>query len=133
MLRPTTELEKNIFTKQKQLGIKLRKMYWLFSRRSNLSIDNKVILYRAILKYMWAYGIQLWGGTSNSTVLHTNEVIQHNIPLEFVKKTIRCFRVKHSGRVLVHPNSSNRLNMRDVNKVRGLKRVLPSDLNTESR
>jgi len=58
---------RNIFTKRKQLGIQLSKMYWLGSK-SQLSIENKLLLYKAILKLIWAYGIQLWGTASNSNI-----------------------------------------------------------------
>jgi hypothetical protein len=50
---------KHIFVKRKQLGITLTKMYWLLGRKSKLSTNNKLILYNAILKTIWTYGIQL--------------------------------------------------------------------------
>jgi hypothetical protein len=37
-------------------------MYWL------LSTNNKLFIYKAILKPIWTYGIQLWGTTSNSDI-----------------------------------------------------------------
>jgi hypothetical protein len=57
---------RNIFIKGKQLGITLTKMYWLLGRKSNLSTNNKRLLYKAILKPIWTYGIQLWGTASTS-------------------------------------------------------------------
>jgi len=44
------------------------KMYWLFDRKSQLSTENKLLLYKTILKPIWAYGIQLWGTASNSNI-----------------------------------------------------------------
>jgi len=41
---------KHIFIKRKQLGIQLSKMYWLLGSKSQLSIENKLLLYEAILK-----------------------------------------------------------------------------------
>jgi hypothetical protein len=41
-------------------------MYWLLGHKSKLSINNKLLIYKAILKPIWIYGIQLWGTTSNS-------------------------------------------------------------------
>jgi hypothetical protein len=58
----------HIFAKRKQLGISLTKMYWLLGRKSNLSSNNKLIIYKAILKPTWTYGIQLWGTNSNSNI-----------------------------------------------------------------
>jgi len=41
-------------------------MYWLLDSKS--SIENKLLLYKPILKPIWAYGVQLWGTASNSNV-----------------------------------------------------------------
>jgi hypothetical protein len=59
---------KHIFTKRKQLGIALTKMYWLLGHKSKLSINNKLIIYKTILKPIWAYAIQLWGTASTSNI-----------------------------------------------------------------
>jgi len=32
------------------------------------SIENNLLLYKAILKPIWAYGVQLWSTVSNSSV-----------------------------------------------------------------
>jgi hypothetical protein len=52
---------KHIFVKRKHLGITLSKMYWLLGRKSKLSISNKLLAYKVILKPICTYGIQLWG------------------------------------------------------------------------
>jgi O-antigen/teichoic acid export membrane protein len=49
-----------VFAKRKQLGITLTKMYWLLERKSKLT-SNKLLIYKALLKPIWTYGIQLWG------------------------------------------------------------------------
>jgi hypothetical protein len=41
-------------------------MYWLLGRNSRLSLPNKLLLYKTILKPIWTYGIQLWGTASTS-------------------------------------------------------------------
>jgi hypothetical protein len=58
----------HIFAKRKQLGLSLTEMYWLLGRKSKLSINNKLLIYKVILKPIWTYGIQLWGTTSNSNI-----------------------------------------------------------------
>jgi hypothetical protein len=58
----------HIFSKRKQLGLSLTKMYWLLGRKSKLSINNKLLIYKVIVKPIWTYGIQLWGKTSNSNI-----------------------------------------------------------------
>jgi hypothetical protein len=36
-------------------------MNWLIWRKSQLTTENKLLLYKAIIKPIWSYGIQLWG------------------------------------------------------------------------
>ena len=50
---------KHLFTKRKALGLKLRNLYWLMKRNSQLSLKNKLLLYKCILKLIWSYGLQL--------------------------------------------------------------------------
>jgi hypothetical protein len=52
--------------KKEELELKYRKMYWLMGRYSALSVYNKFMLYQQVLNPIWAYGIQLWGCTSQS-------------------------------------------------------------------
>lgn len=48
---------------------KLRsKMEWMIGRNSNLSVHNKLLLYKLILRPVWTYGIQLWGCGADSNV-----------------------------------------------------------------
>jgi hypothetical protein len=46
----------------------IAKMYWLLGRKSTLSTNNKLLIYKIILKSIWTYGIQLWGTTPNSDI-----------------------------------------------------------------
>jgi hypothetical protein len=59
---------KHIFTKRKQLGMTLTKMHWLLGRKTKLSTRNKILIFKAILKPIWTYGIQLWGMASTSGI-----------------------------------------------------------------
>jgi len=43
-------------------------MYWLLGSKSQLSIENKLLLYKTILKPIWVYGVQLWDTDSNSNM-----------------------------------------------------------------
>ena len=72
--------KKHISEKTTQLKEKLRKFYWLTGRRSKLNIQNKITLYKAVIKPAWTYGIQLWGTASNSNI----EILQR-----FQSKTLR--------------------------------------------
>jgi len=42
--------QKHIFAKRKQLGLQLHRMYWIIGRKSQLSLENKLLIYRTILK-----------------------------------------------------------------------------------
>jgi hypothetical protein len=33
-----------------------------------LSLENKLLVYKVILKPVWTYGVQLWGTASNSNL-----------------------------------------------------------------
>jgi hypothetical protein len=63
-------------------------------------------------------------------------MIQHDISLESIKEAIHRYSVKYSARMSVHPNPNvlaNQLNVHEVNEVRRLKRLEPSDLIPEPR
>lgn len=141
--------QKHIFTKRKQLGLKLRKMYWLVGRKSQLSLENKLLLYKSILKPIWTYGIQLWGAASNSNVeilerfqskvlrsivnapwYITNAAIQRDLRVDSVKEEIQNYSIKYRDRLRAHPNKLAVKLYIDQSVVRRLKRFKPSDLPT---
>ena len=62
----------HVLTKRKQLEHKTREIKWLICRHSTLSLENKIIIYKTVLKPVWMYGIELWGSTSNCNI----EIIQ---------------------------------------------------------
>ena len=57
-----------VTTKRKQLDRKPWNLYWIIGRKSQLSLENKLLVYKVILKPVWTYGIQLWGTASNSNL-----------------------------------------------------------------
>lgn len=71
---------KHIWTKRKQLDCRLRGMYWLIGRKSQLSDASKMTIYKTILKPVWTYGIQVWGTASHSNI----EILER-----FQSKTMR--------------------------------------------
>jgi hypothetical protein len=54
---------KHITSTRTHLGIKFRQLYWLLGRRSQLTTENKILLYKVILKpnghTVYPYGVQL--------------------------------------------------------------------------
>ena len=59
---------KHITTKRKQLDLKLRNLYWIIGRKSQLSLENKLLVYKVVPNPVWTYGIQLWGTASNANL-----------------------------------------------------------------
>jgi len=53
-------------------GIVPSKMYRLLGSKSQLSIESKSLLYKAILQPIWTYGVRLWSTAANSNM----EIIQ---------------------------------------------------------
>ena len=55
---------KHIATKNKQLPHTFKHMYWFLTRMLQMTLDNKFLLYKTILKPIWTFAIQLWGTAS---------------------------------------------------------------------
>jgi hypothetical protein len=47
---------------------KIKDLYWLIGKTSHLSIDNKLLMYKTVIKPIWTYGILLWGCLSKSNI-----------------------------------------------------------------
>jgi hypothetical protein len=72
--------KEHIKKKRDELNIKFRKMYWLLGLNSELSVHNKLTLYKQVIRPVWSYGIQLWGCASVSNIQviqrYENEVLK---------------------------------------------------------
>lgn len=64
----------HIQKKRDELNYRFRSLQWLLGRQSKLSVNNKTLLYKTILKPVWTYGIQLWGSAAKSNV----EILQRS-------------------------------------------------------
>jgi hypothetical protein len=73
--------KEHIKKKRDELNIKFRKMYWLLGRSSELSVHNKLTLYKQVIRPIWSYGIQLRGCASDSNI----QVIQR-----YQNKILKC-------------------------------------------
>jgi hypothetical protein len=58
----------HIQKKKKQLDNKYKIMWWLFGKKSQLSVANKLLVYKVILKPIWTYACQLWGTASKNNI-----------------------------------------------------------------
>jgi hypothetical protein len=129
----------HIFTKRKQLGHTLTKMYWLLGR-------NELLLYKSILKPIWTYGIQLWGtaSTSNIEILERfqsktlriivdapwyvpNNHIRRDLQMPSVKEEICRYSNQYSTRLTTQPNDQI-LTLMEIPGNRCLRRHVPNDL-----
>jgi len=139
--------QKHIFIKRKQLGIKFRQVYWLIGRNSELTLDNKLLVYKSILKPLWTYGIQLWGtaSKSNLSILQrfqnkvlrsivnapwyvTSSSIEKDLRIPSVREVITTYSTKYNTRIRAHPNNLAKTLFDDSGEVRRLKRFKPNDL-----
>ena len=85
-----TQLTKSIINK---IRIKRRQMYWLPSRNSKLGIENKLKIYKTIIKPTWSYGIPLWG-TAATSHINKPESLQSNVLRTIVNAP---WRVRHEN------------------------------------
>jgi hypothetical protein len=56
----------HITKKRKQTDLKAKEINWLIGRKSNLSLENKLLVYKAVIEPIWTYVIELWGCASKS-------------------------------------------------------------------
>lgn len=114
---------KHIWTKRKQLDCRLRSMDWLIGRRSQLSAECKILVYKAIIKPIWTYGIQLWGTAckSNIAILErfqtktlrrilgipwhiANNLMYMDLKIPTVAEEIKKASLTYQSRLFHHPN-----------------------------
>jgi len=98
-------------------------MSWLINARSQLSLDSKVTVYKAILRPIWTYGIELWGSSkpSNNKILQTfqskmlrmissapwyvsNQTLHSDFYIPCVKEVVRINTNKYKTRSAEHSN-----------------------------
>ena len=130
-----------------QLNVIVKQCYWLVGKRSNLSLENKLLLYKVILKSIWTYGIQLWGTASNCSIeilqrfqsktariitnaswYVTNETIYRDLRIPTIKEEISKRGNRYNSRVSNHPNSLVTQLLDSTVHTRKLKGDYPLDL-----
>jgi len=124
-------------------------MCWITGRKLQLSLANKLLVYKAILKPIWTYGIQLWGtvSTSNIDILERlqsktlriitdapwyvpNAVIKHDLQVPSVRQEVRTYSVTYHARLEGHPNDLATSLLQQPPHNHRLKRYYPGDLAT---
>ena len=116
-------------------------MHWLTSRKSKLTIENKLKIYKTIIKPIWTYGIPLWGTAAMShinkidviqaKILRTiangpwyvrNEDIRRDLGMPTVKEEISRYSEKYKSRIATHINRLAAETYKTINMDRRLKR-----------
>ena len=139
--------QKHIFTKRKQLGLKLSSLNWLIGKNSNMTLDNKLLVYKTILKPIWTYGIQLWGSAAKTNIdiiqrfqskvlrqlaraprIVTNDTIHKDLSIATVSQEVNLYAMNYAKRLHNHPNTLANTLAEHSNLARRLKKAVPADL-----
>ena len=103
--------------------MKAKEINWIIGRKSKLSLENKLLVYKAVIKPIWSYGIELWGYASKSNVatiqrsqskiLRTitnapwyvsNHTLHTDLNIPYVREVINERIDKHLNKLEYHPN-----------------------------
>jgi hypothetical protein len=52
----------------KKINITIKQLNCLLGRKSNLAIENKLLIYKTIFIPIWTNGLELWGCASKSNI-----------------------------------------------------------------
>jgi hypothetical protein len=114
-----------------------------------LSLENKLLVYKAILKPIWTYGVQLWGTASNSNIeflerfqsrvlrINTdapryvpNTMLRCDLQVLSVKQGVRNHSINYRHWLDNHPNRLAKTLLLGTTHNRWFKRCHPVDLQT---
>jgi hypothetical protein len=118
----------------------------ILGRKSNLQIENKLLIHKTIIILIWTYGLELWGCASKSSIsimqrsqskilrmivyapwYVSNATLHADLGISYVHEVIHQKFNKHHTRLGTHENPLLRtLLLREEN--RRLKRNWPIDL-----
>ena len=109
--------------KRKQLDHKTREINWLIGKNSPLSLENKILIYKTVLKPVWTYGIELWGCAikSNKMIIQryqskllrtmanaswyvSNHNLHTDLHIPYVRTIFQERMAKHRATLTSHPN-----------------------------
>jgi hypothetical protein len=124
----------------------IKQLNLLLGRKSNLAIENKLLIYKTIIIPIWTYGLELWGCASKSSILIiqrseskilrlivdaplyvSNATLHADLGISCVQDAIHQKCNKHHTRLVTHEKPLLKtLLLREENK--RLKRNWPIDL-----
>jgi hypothetical protein len=125
---------------------KTKELNWLIGKKSYISIDNKLLIYKTVIKPIWTYGIELRGCASKtniaiiqraqSKILRSitnapwyvcNLTLHKDLKTPYVIETIRENSTKHYNKLENHSNPLLQP-LLPTHKNRRLQRNWPADL-----
>lgn len=108
---------------RKELNLKRKKLYYILNTKSSLSLENKLLIYKSVLKPVWAYCCPLWGMASDSNLAIIerfqcitlrvctgdpnyvpNELIRRDLKIPPVREEISRLASYHRDRMTTHCN-----------------------------
>lgn len=138
--------KEHIKKKQEEIKLRAKGMYWLIGRRSQLTIQNKVLLYNQVIKPIWLYGVQLWGCASKTNIERIqrsqnkilrdivnapwfirNRDIHRDLKIPTIEDEIRKTAHRHQHKLQEHVNTEVRSLIGSQGQ-RRLKRTKPFEL-----
>lgn len=136
--------------KAAQIRLKTRQLYWLIGRKSCLDLYSKKLVYQAIIRPIWTYGVQLWGCTKKSNRLiiqrcqnkilrlitgaewyQRNDRLHADLEVKTIDEAIQEAAENHEARLHKHINSEALQLLNTGDDLQRLKRKKPNDLVTE--
>ena len=117
--------------------------------KSQLSLENRFLVYKVILKPVWTYGIQVWGNASNSDLeilerfqskvlriitdapwYMPNTIIKRDLQISTVKQEARKYTANCRKRLDAHPSNLANALLQEQLETHRLKRLYLADLVT---
>jgi len=117
--------------------------------KSQLSLENRFLVYKVILKPVWTYGIQVWGNASNSDLeilerfqskvlriitdapwYMPNTIIKRDLQISTVKQEARKYTANYRKRLDAHPSNLANALLQEQLETHRLKRLYLADLVT---
>jgi hypothetical protein len=107
----TLTWKEHIAVKRKQLNHKTREMKWLTGKKYPLSLENKILIYKTILRPVWTHRIELCGCAKKSNVAimqrYQSKLLRTiiNAPWYLTKHTLHTdLRIPYVRTVIVSTN-----------------------------
>ena len=118
----------------------------MIEKKSHLSIEHKLLIYKAVIKPIWSYGTELWGcasksntvimqrsqskilrATANAPRYVTNRTLHTDFNIPYISDIIDERINKQHNKLEAHPNPLLEPLLQPIN-TRRLKRCWPLDL-----